>query len=57
MYHFIWIPEYRLKVFCEPYRETLKGTIEKIGFDYDIEIVELEIPEIVYSSGGQRQAE
>ena len=45
MYHFVWIPKYRHKVFSEPYRETLKGIIEKIGYDYDIEVVELEIPE------------
>ncbi|MFT5422166.1 MAG: putative transposase, partial [Candidatus Endobugula sp.] len=34
MYHFVWIPKYRHKVFSEPYRETLKGIIEKIGHDY-----------------------
>ena len=45
MYHFVWIPKYRHKVFSEPYRETLKGIIEKIGYDYDIEVLELEIPE------------
>ena len=45
MYHFVWIPKYRHKVFCEPYREVLKGIIEKAGYDYDIDIVELEIPE------------
>ena len=45
MYHFVWIPKYRHKVFSEPYREVLKGIIEKIGYDYDINIVELEIPE------------
>ena len=45
MYHFVWIPKYRHKVFKEPYRETLKGIIEKIGYDYDIDIVELEVPE------------
>ena len=45
MYHFVWIPKYRHKVFSEPYREALKGIIEKIGYDYDIDIVELEIPE------------
>ena len=28
----------------EPYRSELKGIIGKIGYDYDIEIVELEIP-------------
>ncbi len=44
MYHFVWIPKYRRKVFVEPYREDLKKIIEKIGYDYDIEIVELEIP-------------
>jgi putative transposase len=41
MYHFVWIPKYRHKVFSEPYREALKGIIEKIG--HDIDIVELEI--------------
>ena len=45
MYHFVWIPKYRHKVFSEPYREVLKGIIEKIGYDYEIDIVELEIPE------------
>jgi putative transposase len=44
-YHFVWIPKYRKKVFEEPYREVLKKIIGKIGYDYNIEIVELEIPE------------
>jgi putative transposase len=44
MYQFVWIPKYRHKVFEEPYRETLKKIIEKIGYDYNIEVVELEIP-------------
>ena len=44
MYHFVWIPKYRHKVFSSPYREVLKGIIEKIGYDYNIDIVELEIP-------------
>jgi putative transposase len=44
MYHFVWIPKYRHKVFEEPYRSYLKDIIEKIGYDYNIEIVELEIP-------------
>ena len=44
MYHFVWIPKYRHKVFVEPYRSNLKGIIEKIGYDYNIEVVELEIP-------------
>jgi len=45
MYHFVWIPKYRHKVFMEPYRTTMKAIIKKVGYDYDIEIVELEIPE------------
>ena len=45
MYHFVWIPKYRRKVFSDPYRETMKAIIHKAGFDYDIDIVELEIPE------------
>ena len=44
MYHFVWIPKYRHKVFEEPYRSTLKNIIEQIGYDYNIEIVELEAP-------------
>ena len=44
MYHFVWIPKYRHKIFSEPYRENLKLIIRKIGYDYNIEIVELEIP-------------
>ena len=44
MYHFVWIPKYRHKVFSEPYRGELKAIIQKIGYDYDIDIVELEVP-------------
>ena len=44
MYHFVWIPKYRHKVFAEPYREALKAMIGKICYDYDIELVELEVP-------------
>ena len=44
MYHFVWIPKYRHKVFNEPYRSNMKGIIYKIGYDYNINIVELEIP-------------
>ena len=40
----MWIPKYRHKVFSEPYRKAMKTIIQKIGFDYDIDIVELEIP-------------
>jgi putative transposase len=45
MYHFVWIPKYRHKVFVEPYRSKMKAIIQKIGYDYDIDIAELEIPE------------
>ena len=45
MYHFVWIPKYRRKVFTEPYRTALKSVIEQIGYDYNIEIVELEVPD------------
>ena len=44
MYHFVWIPKYRHKVFNEPYRSSMKNVINKIGYDYNINIVELEIP-------------
>lgn len=44
MYHFVWIPKYRHKIFHEPYRSHLRSIIEKIGYDYNIEIVELELP-------------
>src|SRR5687768_4019994 len=44
MHHFVWISPYRHKVFEEPFRSHLKGIIKKIGYDYNIEIVELEIP-------------
>ncbi len=44
MYHFVWIPKYRRKVFKSPYREVLKDIIRKVGYDYDINIIELEVP-------------
>ena len=44
MYHFVWIPKYRHNVFVEPFRADLKAIIQKIGYDYDIEIIALEIP-------------
>ncbi len=44
MYHFVWIPKYRHKVFEDPYRTVLKDIIRKVGYDYDIDIVELEVP-------------
>ncbi|MFT5923361.1 MAG: hypothetical protein ACI9LE_000341 [Paraglaciecola sp.] len=31
MYHFFWIPEYRHKVFDEPYREAMKAIIRSIA--------------------------
>ena len=43
MYHFVLIPKYRRKVFSEPYRSELKAVILKIGYDYGIDIVELEV--------------
>jgi len=44
MYHFVWIPKYCHKVFSEPYRSELKAIIQKIGYDDNIDIVELETP-------------
>ena len=44
MYHFVWIPKYRNKVFQEPYRSVLKEIIKNVGYDYDIDIEELEAP-------------
>ncbi len=45
LYHFVWIPKYRHKIFVEPYRQSLKDILHKVGYDYNIEIVELEVPE------------
>ncbi len=44
MYHFVWIPKYRHKVFEEPYRNSLKEIIIKAAYDYDMEVEEIEIP-------------
>ena len=41
MHQFVWIPKYRHKVFVEPYRSTMKAIIQKIEYDYDIDISEL----------------
>ena len=38
------MPKYRHKVFEELYRSTLKSLIEKISYDYEIDVVELEVP-------------
>jgi putative transposase len=45
MYHFVWIHKYCHNVFNELYRSTMKVITQKIGYDYEIDIVELEIPE------------
>ena len=45
MYHFVWIPKYRHKIFCEPYCTMLKGIIEKAAYDYDMKVEEIEVPE------------
>jgi putative transposase len=45
MYHFVWILKCRHKVLVEPYYEAMKSIIRKIGYDYDFDIKELEIPE------------
>ena len=44
MYHFVWIPKYRHKIFTEPYATMLKQSLRKIGYDYNMPVVELEIP-------------
>ncbi|WP_281648094.1 IS200/IS605 family transposase [Parendozoicomonas sp. Alg238-R29] len=44
MYHFVWIPKYRHKVFVEPYRSALLNIIHKVAYDYGIDIVEIEVP-------------
>lgn len=45
MYHFVWIPKYRQKVFVEPCRSHLKAIIQKVAYDYEMEVEEIEIPE------------
>jgi putative transposase len=45
MYHFVRKLKYRHKLFTDPYRESLRAIIEKIGYDYDIDIVVLEVLE------------
>jgi len=41
MYHFVWIPKYRHKVFSEPYRKSKAELAGGFKIDYDIDIVEL----------------
>ena len=43
-YHLVWTPKYRHPVFTEPYRTALKQIIVKSGYDYDIDVLEIEIP-------------
>ena len=43
MYHFVWIPKYRNKVFKTPYREKLKSIIRKASHDYEMEVQEIEV--------------
>ena len=45
IFHFVWIPKYRNKVFAEPYRSSLKAIIGKMTYDDDIELHGLEVPE------------
>jgi REP element-mobilizing transposase RayT len=45
VYSFLLLEPHVLhKVFCEPCGEVLKVVIEKIGYDYNNDIIELEIP-------------
>jgi len=44
MYYFVWIPKYRHKEFSELYCIELKAIIQKIGYDRNIDLVELEVP-------------
>jgi putative transposase len=43
-HHLVWTPKYRNPVFREPYRTDLKGMIVKAAYDYDMEVLEIEIP-------------
>lgn len=43
-YHLVWTPKYRRKVFDEPYRTVLKQLLVKAAYDYDMTVLELEIP-------------
>jgi putative transposase len=45
LYHFVWIPKYRHRVFLEPYRTNLKHIIKKAAHDYEMHVDEIEIPE------------
>ncbi len=43
-YHLVWTPKYRRAAFAEPQRHDLKAVLEKVAFDHDIEMQEIEIP-------------
>ena len=43
-YHLVWTPKYRCKAFKPPYTEPLKQILIKAAHDYDMEILEIEIP-------------
>src|SRR3989344_1613756 len=43
-YHLVWTPKYRCKAFQEPYVTTLKQILIKTAHDYDMEVLEIEIP-------------
>ena len=43
-YHLVWTPKYRRPVFQEPQRSVLKTILDKVAFDHDIDLQELEIP-------------
>lgn len=43
-YHLVWTPKYRCKAFTEPYATTLKQILIKAAYDYDLEILEIEVP-------------
>lgn len=43
-FHLVWTPKYRHAVFAEPQRHDLRAILEKVAFDHDIEMQELEIP-------------
>jgi len=42
-YHLVWTPKYRCKAFKKPYTETLKQILIRAAYDYDLEILEIEV--------------
>lgn len=43
-YHLVITPKYRCKAFQKPYMDILKQILIKTAYDYDCEILEIEIP-------------